>query len=173
MTASAINTKIVKATKDDVPELLNLIIELAVYEKEEKSVVATPELMVKNIFENGYAECLIARTITEDGSKGIAVGLALYFFTYSTWLGAPGLYLEDLYVKPEYRNQGLGKRFFGELGQIAKDRGCQRVEWRVLKWNKPSIAFYTECLKAENLSEWDTMRIEGQEGFERLIGFRK
>ncbi|WWD18083.1 hypothetical protein CI109_102531 [Kwoniella shandongensis] len=173
MTASKINTKIVKATKEDVDDILKLIIELAIYEKEEKSVVATPELMVKNIFENKYAEVLLARTITEDGSKGEAVGLALYFFTYSTWIGAPGLYLEDLYVSPDYRNQGLGKRLFGELGQIARDRECGRVEWRVLKWNKPSIDFYTECLKADNLEEWDTMRIEGKEGFDRLIGFRK
>ncbi|WRT65852.1 uncharacterized protein IL334_002803 [Kwoniella shivajii] len=165
--------KITAATKEDVPELLGLIVELAVYEKEPDAVVATPELMIKNIFENKYAECLIARTVSEDGGKGVAVGLALYFFTYSTWLGAPGLYLEDLYVKPEYRSKGLGKRFFGELGYIANERGCKRVEWRVLKWNKPSIDFYIECLKAENLIEWDTMRVEGKEGFDRLISFRK
>ncbi|WVQ97078.1 hypothetical protein IAU59_004188 [Kwoniella sp. CBS 9459] len=165
--------QITQATKDDVPELLELIIELAVYEKEPDAVKATPELMVKNIFENKYAECLIARTQPEDGSKGIAVGLALYFFTFSTWLGAPGLYLEDLYVKPEYRAKGLGKRFFGELGHIATERECKRVEWRVLKWNKPSIDFYVECLKAEPQVEWEGMRIEGQEGFDRLMSFRK
>ncbi|KAK6907523.1 acetyltransferase [Kwoniella mangroviensis CBS 10435] len=165
--------KIERATKEDVPELLGLIVELAVYEKEPDAVVATPELMIKNVFENNYAEVLIARTTPEDGSKGVAVGLALYFFTFSTWLGAPGLYLEDLYVKPEYRAQGLGKRFFGELGHIAQERGCKRVEWRVLKWNKPSIDFYKECLKAESQDEWDTMRIEGQEGFDRLMSFRK
>ncbi|ORY28638.1 acyl-CoA N-acyltransferase [Naematelia encephala] len=85
--------------------------------------------MIENIFENKYAECLIAR----DSSTNQAIGLALYFFTYSTWLGVPGLYLEDLYVSPEYRGKGLGKRLFGELGQIAKERNCGRVEWRVLK----------------------------------------
>ncbi|WVQ85292.1 hypothetical protein IAT38_007457 [Cryptococcus sp. DSM 104549] len=164
---------ITRATKEDIPELLGLIVELAVYEKEPDAVVATPELMIENIFEKGYAEVLIAREEAKDGGKGLAVGLALYFFTYSTWLGAPGLYLEDLYVKPEFRNHGLGKRLFGELGQIAKERGCKRVEWRVLKWNKPSIAFYTECLKADNLVEWDTMRIEGDERIEKLIEFRK
>ncbi|WWC60483.1 uncharacterized protein I303_103056 [Kwoniella dejecticola CBS 10117] len=165
--------KIQRATKEDVPELLGLIVELAVYEKEPDAVKATPEMMIENIFEKGYAECLIARTVNEDGSKGIAVGLALYFFTYSTWLGAPGLYLEDLYVKPEYRANGLGKRLFGELGHIAQERGCKRVEWRVLKWNQPSIDFYVKRLQAESLVEWDTMRIEGQEGFDRLLALRQ
>ncbi|EAL21982.1 hypothetical protein CNBC1220 [Cryptococcus deneoformans B-3501A] len=165
------SAKITRATKEDVPELLQLITELAIYEKAEHEVKATPELMVKNVFDNGYAECLIARRETEDGSKGETIALALYFFTYSTWLAAPGLYLEDLYVKTDCRNMGLGKRLFGELGQIAKDRGCKRVEWRVLK---PSIAFYTQCLKADDLSEWDTMRIEGDEKIQRLItDFRK
>ncbi|WVN85620.1 uncharacterized protein L203_100769 [Cryptococcus depauperatus CBS 7841] len=161
--------KISAATREDVPDLLQLIIELAVYEKAENEVKATSEMMVENIFEKHYAECLIARRESQDGKPGEAVGLALYFFTYSTWLAAPGLYLEDLYIKSEYRNQGLGKRFFGELGQIAKNKHCKRMEWRVLKWNTPSIAFYTECLKADSLSEWDTMRIEGDENIQRLI----
>ncbi|WVR05696.1 hypothetical protein IAU60_002720 [Kwoniella sp. DSM 27419] len=165
--------KITQATREDVPELLELIVELAVYEKEPDAVKATPELMIKNVFDNKYAECLIARTVTEDGSKGVAVGLALYFFTYSTWLGAPGLYLEDLYVKPEYRAKGLGKRLFGELGHIASERGCQRIEWRVLKWNQPSIDFYVERLKAEPQVEWEGMRIEGKEGFDRLMSLRR
>ncbi|WWC88009.1 uncharacterized protein L201_002911 [Kwoniella dendrophila CBS 6074] len=165
--------KITQATKEDVPELLQLIIDLAVYEKEPDAVVATPEMMIENIFEKGYAKCLIARLSNEDGSKGKAVGLALYFFTYSTWLGAPGLYLEDLYVSPEYRAQGLGKRLFGELGHIASEKGCKRVEWRVLKWNQPSIDFYVKRLKAEDQKEWDTMRIEGQEGFDRLMALRE
>ncbi|WWC68478.1 uncharacterized protein I206_102407 [Kwoniella pini CBS 10737] len=165
--------KITRATKEDVPELLGLIVELAVYEKEPDAVKATPEMMIENIFEKGYAECLIARTEGENGNKGIAVGLALYFFTFSTWLGAPGLYLEDLYVKPEYRAHGLGKRLFGELGHIAQERGCKRVEWRVLKWNQPSIDFYVKRIGAESLDEWDTMRVEGQEGFERLLALRQ
>ncbi|RSH92655.1 hypothetical protein EHS25_008100 [Saitozyma podzolica] len=80
--------------------------------------------------------------------------------------------LEDLFVKEEHRAQGLGKRLFGELGAIAKERNCGRVEWRVLKWNKPSIDFYVECLKADNLHEWDTMRIEGEQGIERLVAMR-
>ncbi|CAD6576287.1 MAG: hypothetical protein TREMPRED_001644 [Tremellales sp. Tagirdzhanova-0007] len=160
------------ATREDVPDLLRLIKDLAVYEKEPDAVVATPELMIENIFEKKFAECLIARTVNNHNEQGEAVGLALYFFTYSTWLGIPGLYLEDLYVSPEYRAKGLGKRFFGELGTIAKERGCGRVEWRVLKWNKPSIDFYVERLKAEILVEWDTMRIEGEQGIERLASLK-
>ncbi|KAK1927700.1 acyl-CoA N-acyltransferase [Papiliotrema laurentii] len=164
---------ITRATEEDTKELLGLIVELAVYEKEPDAVVATPEMMVENIFKKGYAECMIARTNTSDGSKGEAIGLALYFFTYSTWLGSPGLYLEDLYVKPEHRAKGLGKRLFGELGAIAKEKGCTRVEWRVLKWNKPSIDFYVECLKAEPQSEWEGMRLEGAAAIDRLVSFKK
>jgi GNAT superfamily N-acetyltransferase len=97
--------------------------------------------------------------------------------------------LEDLYIKEAHRGAGQGKRLFGELGAVAKERGCSRMEWRVLKvssgtidsrqiylmrqWNKPSIDFYVECLKAENLVEWDTMRIEGQEGLDRLVSFKQ
>ncbi|WVQ71150.1 hypothetical protein IAR50_000675 [Cryptococcus sp. DSM 104548] len=163
--------KITHATRDDVPELLGLIRELAIYEKAEHEVKATPELMTKAVFDDKYAECLIARKAPDDGAggKGEAIGMALYFFTYSTWLAAPGLYLEDLYVKPSERNLGLGKRLFGELGAIAKEKGCQRVEWRVLKWNEPSIAFYTQCLKAEPQTEWEGMRIEGDEKIQKLI----
>ncbi|TYJ55885.1 hypothetical protein B9479_003408 [Cryptococcus floricola] len=181
--------QIIPATRDDVPELLGLIRELAIYEKAEHEVKATPELMTKAVFDDKYAECLIARKLPKDGAagKGEAVGMALYFFTYSTWLAAPGLYLEDLYVKPSERNLGLGKRLFGELGVIAKEKGCQRMEWRVLKagfhcswpksfradqrvqWNEPSIAFYTQCLKADPQSEWEGMRIEGDEKIQKLI----
>ncbi|KAK4686376.1 diamine N-acetyltransferase, partial [Tremellales sp. Uapishka_1] len=175
------SVKIVPAVEADVPELLQLIRDL-----EPEAVVATPEMMIENIFKKKYAECLIARS-----AEGQAIGLALYFFTYSTWLGAPGLYLEDLYVAPKHRAKGLGKLLFGHLGEIAKERGCKRVEWRVLKasrmemelpggksltrpkWNAPSIAFYKNSLGAETLDEWDTMRIEGDEGIERLVAMKK
>ncbi|EIW72715.1 hypothetical protein TREMEDRAFT_25423 [Tremella mesenterica DSM 1558] len=155
--------KIRKATEDDI----------AVYEKEPDAVVATPELLRKNVFQDHYAEVLLVHAVGPSGNEVETVGMSLYFFTFSTWLGAPGIYLEDLYVKPEHRAHGLGKRLFGELGAVAKERGCQRIEWRVLKWNKPSIDFYVERLKADNLSEWDTMRIEGDERINKLIEMRQ
>ncbi|ORX34167.1 acyl-CoA N-acyltransferase [Kockovaella imperatae] len=152
-----------KGTKEDV----------AVYEKEPDAVVTNHDQLVENIFNKGYANIFVARVKTEDGSRGEAVGFALYFFTFSTWLGVPGLYLEDLYVKPDHRANGLGKRLFGELGAVAKERGCGRVEWRVLKWNQPSIDFYVKRLKAESLDEWDTMRLEGSEAIARLVQMRQ
>lgn len=91
-----------------------------------------------------------------------------YFFTYSTWLGRPGVYLEDLYVDPEYRKSGLGKRFFGHLGKIAQEKNAARVEWRVLKWNTPSIDFYEKRLGATPQSEWEMERVEGAEDIAKL-----
>ncbi|RSH85793.1 uncharacterized protein EHS24_003973 [Apiotrichum porosum] len=153
------------ATEADVPDMLKLVHELAIYEKEPDAVIATTETSMFG--ENKYAEAFVART-----PAGEAVGMALYFFTYSTWLGAPGLYLEDLYVTPDHRGSGLGKRLFGYLGQVAKDRGCMRVEWRVLKWNTPSIDFYEKRLGSVPQSEWEGERIEGVEGIERLIALK-
>jgi len=95
------------------------------------------------------------------------VGLALYFFNYSTWTGRPGLYLEDLYVAPAYRKVGLGKAFFGELGKIAKETNCARMDWSVLKWNVPSIEFYEKKLGAKPMSEWMGMRLE-EDGIDNL-----
>ncbi|KAL7423745.1 Peroxygenase 1 [Cryptotrichosporon argae] len=161
--------KIAKAVEGDIPEILQLIVDLAVYEKEPDAVIATPELMRKNLFENRYAEAFVAR----ETSAGKAVGFALYFFTYSTWLGKPGLYLEDLYVSPEHRGGGLGKLLFGHLGEEARARDCLRVEWRVLKWNQPSIDFYEKRLGSERLDEWHTMRIEGVEGIDKLAALKQ
>ncbi|KIL65434.1 hypothetical protein M378DRAFT_162060 [Amanita muscaria Koide BX008] len=146
------------ATPEDVEVILQLIIDLATYEKEPDSVKATPDLLRKNLFETPYAHTLLAFSGTAD-APGEAVGLALYFFNYSTWTGKPGLYLEDLYVKPENRRLGVGKAFFGELGKIAQEKGCARLDWSVLKWNQPSIDFYEKRLGANAMTEWMSMRL--------------
>lgn len=103
-------------------------------------------------------------------APGNPIGLALYFFNFSTWTGRPGLFLEDLYVKPEHRARGIGKAFFAELGKIAQEKNCPRIDWSVLKWNKPSIDFYELSLGAEPMSEWMGMRLE-EEGIDNLRKF--
>ncbi|KAI9634997.1 acyl-CoA N-acyltransferase [Dioszegia hungarica] len=164
--------KITQATEADIPDIHRMIVDLAIYEKEPDAVKATPEMMAENVFRKGYAGVFIARMVGgEDDGK--AVGFALYFYTYSTWLGVPGLYLEDLFVDEQQRGKGLGKRLFGELGKLAKEKECGRVEWRVLKWNQPSIDFYEKCLKAEPQVEWEMMRVEGKDGMDRLAAMRK
>jgi GNAT superfamily N-acetyltransferase len=149
---------------------LELIIDLATYEREPDSVKATPELLRKNLFETPFAHTLLAFTGTAD-LQGEAIGLALYFFNYSTWTGRPGLYLEDLYVKPAHRSLGVGKAFFGQLGKIAQDKNCARLDWSVLKWNQPSIDFYEKRLGAKPMSKWMGMRLE-EEGIDDLKRFR-
>jgi len=149
------------AGPDDVDVILQLIVDLATYEREAESVKATPELLLKNLFETPYAYALLGFAGTAD-SPGKPLGLALYFFNYSTWTGKPGLYLEDLYVIPESRGLGLGKAFFAELGKIAQEKDCARIDWSVLKWNQPSIDFYEKTLGAKAMSEWMGMRLEGE-----------
>ncbi|KAJ7064917.1 acyl-CoA N-acyltransferase [Mycena amicta] len=151
------------ARPDDVDDILGLIVQLATYEKEPESVKATPELLRKNLFETPYAHALLA--FADETSK--PVGLALYFFNYSTWTGRPGLYLEDLYVIPECRGTGLGKALFAELGKIAQEKNCARLDWSVLKWNQPAIDFYEKTLQAKPMSEWMGMRLE-ETGIENL-----
>jgi len=149
-----------------VDTILQLIIDLATYEKEPESAKATPELLRKNMFETPYAHCLLAFEGSEE-KPGQAIGMALYFFNYSTWTGRPGLYLEDLYVKPEHRGAGAGKALFNQLGKIAQEKGCARLDWSVLKWNQPSIDFYEKKLGAKAMSEWMGMRLE-EEGIDNL-----
>jgi len=148
--------KLRPATVDDVPSILDLIKELALYEKAPERVEATEASLRRTLFgDRPYAEVVLA----VEGET--AIGMALYFFNYSTWLGKPGIYLEDLFVSESHRNAGVGKALFGYLGKIAKEKDCGRLDWSVLKWNAPSIAFY-EKLGAENLGvEWDSMRLEG------------
>ncbi|KAJ7073525.1 acyl-CoA N-acyltransferase [Mycena belliarum] len=156
--------KIRAARPEDVDDILQLIVDLATYEKEPDSVKATPDLLRENLFgAHPYAHALLA--FAEDTAK--PVGLALYFFNYSTWTGRPGLFLEDLYVTPTSRGQGTGTALFAELGRIAQEKNCARLDWSVLKWNQPSIDFYEKKLGAARMSEWVGMRLEG-DGIARL-----
>lgn len=144
------------ATIDDVDQIMQFVIDLAVYEKEENAVVATPEHFVKALFcKNPQAHCLIA----ESGGK--SVGLAIYFFSFSTWLGQHGIYLEDLFVSPESRGLGAGKALLKELSKIAVEKNLGRVEWSVLDWNEPSINFY-KALGAEPKDGWTVFRLDDQ-----------
>ncbi|KAH7104105.1 acyl-CoA N-acyltransferase [Auriculariales sp. MPI-PUGE-AT-0066] len=160
-----------KAQPKDVGAILKLIIGLAVYEREPDAVKATPELLHHNLFEKQYAQVLLAFKGTVE-QPGEAVGLALYFYNFSTWTGKPGIYLEDLFVDEAARGWGIGKALFAELGKDAEANDCQRIDWSVLKWNKPSIEFYEKVLGAFPMSEWQQMRLE-TEGIERLQKFKR
>lgn len=124
------------AQESDIPKILYFIKELAIYENMLDDVVATEDLLREWIFEKQKAEVLLAE---EDG---IPVGFALFFHNFSTFLGRAGIYLEDLFVMPEYRGKGYGKALLRRLAQITMERGCGRLEWACLNWNKPSIDFY-------------------------------
>lgn len=146
--------------KADVPVIAHLIRELARFEKLEHEVTMTEELLTKNLFgPHRYAETLIAEEISEDAGKPI--GLALFFHSFSTFLGKPGLYLEDLFVVPEQRSQGVGRALLKQLARIALERGCGRLEWAVLNWNSEAIKFY-ERLGARPNSEWTVYRLAGE-----------
>ena len=142
------------AEEDDVSLILYFIKELAKYEKMLDEVVATEEILKEWLFEKKKAEVIFA---LEDGEAG---GFALFFHNFSTFLGRSGIYLEDLFVKPEFRGKGYGKALLKKLAQIAVERGCGRFEWCCLDWNKPSIDFYLS-LGAEPLEEWTIYRITG------------
>ena len=135
--------------------ILSFIRGLAEYEHMADQVVATPALLREWIFEKGKAEVLFAQ---EDGKE---IGFALFFHNFSTFLGRAGIYLEDLYVLEEYRGKGYGKGLLKELARIAVERGCGRLEWWCLDWNKPSIDFY-RALGAEPMDEWTTYRVTGE-----------
>ena len=154
------NFQIRKATPEDTETIFNLIYKLAVYEKLENDVITTVEELRTNIFEKNYAEVLIA----EENEK--PVGFALYFHNFSTFVGKPGIYLEDLFVEPEMRGKGYGKALWVELAKIAKGRNCGRLEWSVLDWNTPSIQFY-KSLGAKPMDEWTVFRLD-KEGIENL-----
>ena len=143
------------ASEEDVGLILQFIRELAEYEKMLSEVVVTEALLHEWIFEKHKAEVIFA---LEDGRE---VGFALFFHNFSTFLGRAGLYLEDLYVKPEYRGKGYGKGLLKTLAKIAVERGCGRLEWWCLDWNKPSIDFYLS-LGAEPMKDWTTYRITGE-----------
>ncbi|HKM20688.1 MAG TPA: GNAT family N-acetyltransferase [Lachnospiraceae bacterium] len=143
------------ATEEDAPTILSFIKELATYENMLDEVVATEEMLRKNLFEERKAEVLFAM---EDE---VEIGFALFFHNFSTFLGRAGIYLEDLYVKSEYRGKGYGKAILKKLARIAVERGCGRLEWWCLDWNKPSIDFYLS-LGAEPMNDWTVYRITGE-----------
>ncbi len=143
------------AKETDAALILDFIKGLAEYEKMLDEVIATEDLLKQWIFEKKRAEVIFA---LEDGKE---VGFALFFHNFSTFLGRAGIYLEDLFVKPEYRGKGYGKGLLKKLAQIAVERGCGRLEWWCLDWNKPSIDFYLS-LGAEPMDEWTTYRVAGE-----------
>ncbi|EPQ26539.1 uncharacterized protein PFL1_05861 [Pseudozyma flocculosa PF-1] len=153
------------ATVNDVAAILDFIKQLALYEKEPDAVEATEETLRRNVFEKKYAEVLIAEEEVAGTEK--PVGMALYFFSFSTWTSKPSLYLEDLFVNPPLRNKGIGKMLFRALGEVAKEKECGRMDWSVLTWNEPSIAFYTKVLGAKSMDGWQGMRLE-KEGIDNL-----
>jgi GNAT superfamily N-acetyltransferase len=145
------------AVPADVPTIVALIRDLADYEREPESARATEEQLHTALFgESPKVFALMA----DDDATGKSVGFALYFLNFSTWLGIHGIYLEDLFVRPEARGGGHGKALLKELARIAVDRGYGRVEWSVLNWNEPSIGFY-KSLGAVPMDEWTQMRLTG------------
>ena len=147
-------TEFRNATENDCALILEFIKALAEYEKMSDDVVATEDLLREWIFEKQKAEVIFA---LEDGRE---VGFALFFHNFSTFVGRAGIYLEDLFVLPEYRKRGHGKALILELARIANERGCGRMEWSCLDWNQPSIDFYLS-LGATPMNEWTTYRLSG------------
>ena len=144
-----------KATIEDAKLILEFIKELAIYEKAEDEVIATVEDVENNLFcKNATTKAVIC---TADNQP---IGLAIYFLNFSTWLGKNGLYLEDLYISPNYRGIGAGKRLLKYLAEIAVENNYGRFEWNVLDWNEPALKFY-ESIGAEAQSEWIGYRLEG------------
>lgn len=144
------------AVPGDEHTILDIILELARYEKLEHEVVATPELLHEWLFEKEKAEVLLAEV------DGIVVGSALFFHNFSTFLGRAGIYLEDLFVRPEYRGRGYGKALLQKLASITVERGCGRLEWSCLDWNQPSIDFYTKRMHAVPMDGWTVYRLSGE-----------
>jgi GNAT superfamily N-acetyltransferase len=151
------------ATPADVPEILRLIRELAVYEKLEHMAVGTDATLRESLFgAQPAAEAILAEV------EGRAVGFALYFTTFSTFLCKPGIHLEDLFVEPQHRGSGIGRALLRHLARLAVERGCGRLEWNVLDWNTPSIRFY-ESLGSTIMKEWQLVRMTERE-FGALAG---
>lgn len=142
------------AERNDIPLILQFIKDLAAYEKMINEVVADEKILEEWIFDKQKAEVLFA---VVDGGE---IGFALFFHNFSTFLGRAGIYLEDLFVKPEYRGKGYGKAILIKLAAIAVERGCGRLEWWCLDWNKPGIDFYLS-LGAEPMSDWTVYRLTG------------
>ena len=144
-----------QATERDLPLILTLIKDLAEYEQLAHAVVATEDILRESLFRKRVAEVIIGYAGDEPA------GFAIFFQTFSTFLGVPGMYLEDLFVIPRFRRHGLGRRLLTRLGAIAAERGYGRVEWSVLDWNEPAIAFY-KSLSAQPMDEWTVFRLTGE-----------
>ncbi|MCI8423824.1 MAG: GNAT family N-acetyltransferase [Lawsonibacter sp.] len=144
------------AVPGDEALILSFIRALADYEHMSDQVVATPELLREWIFEKQKAEVLFAV------AEGNEVGFALFFHNFSTFLGRAGVYLEDLFVLPQARGSGYGKALLQELARITRERGCGRLEWACLDWNRPSIDFYTKRMRAVPMDQWTTYRLTGE-----------
>ncbi len=150
------------ATERDLPLILSLIRELAEYEKLADAVVATEEILRESLFERRVAEVVIGYSGDEPA------GFAVFYRTFSTFLGVPGMYLEDLFVRPPFRRHGLGRQFLIHLARIAAERRYGRIEWSVLDWNELAIGFY-KSLGARPMDEWTVFRLTG-ESLQRLSG---
>ena len=151
------------AVKADVSQILAFIRALAAYEREPDAVTATEADLLRDGFgASPLFQCLIAE---QDGTPA---GFAFYFFNYSTWMGRPGLYLEDLFVLPEFRGSGIGKALLQRVAAIAVEKNCPRLQWEVLDWNTPAIDFY-RAMGADFLDEWRNVRVTG-EALRRLAG---
>ena len=144
------------ARTDDIPQIFQFICDLAEYEKALHEVKCTPQSLEESLFGPGA----VAYTLMVE-ENGRPIGYAIYFFNYSTWLAAKGLYLEDLYVDPDFRGKGAGIKLMKHLAKEAVEQGCQRFEWSVLDWNTPSIEFY-EAMDAQSQDEWLGYRLEGE-----------
>lgn len=156
-------TTIRAATEADVPQILAFIRALAAFEQAPDSVTATEEGLLRDGFgPNPFYYCLLADYNAQPA------GFALYFFNYSTWMGRPGIYLEDLFVQTEFRGLGIGKALLKQVAAIAIENQCMRLQWEVLHWNTPAIDFY-RAMGAEFLDEWRNVRVSG-EALSRLAG---
>ena len=144
------------AVPDDVPVIVSLIGALAEYERLESECRSDPVSLHRHLFgPHPYAEVILAEV------EGTAAGFALFFHSYSTFLTKPGIYLEDLFVRPPFRGRGVGRALLGRLAALAVERGCGRLEWSVLKWNEPAIGFYLG-LGALPMEEWQVYRVSGE-----------
>jgi GNAT superfamily N-acetyltransferase len=155
MTTTPKDFEIKPATEGDTPLILSFIKKLAVYEKLAHKVTATEDILRETLFgERRYAEVVIGYRLGEP------VGFALFFHNYSTFLGKPGIYLEDLFVDKEHRGKGFGRALLVYLAKLTKERNCGRLEWAVLNWNEPSINFY-KALGSAPMNEWTVFRLTG------------
>lgn len=144
------------ATRADAGTILTFVRALAKYERSPESVVATEQDLLRDGFgDQPYYSCLIAE------QDGVPAGFAFFFYDYSTWMGRPGIYLEDLFVDPEFRGLGIGKALLRRVAAIAMEKGCARLKWQVLDWNTPAIDFY-RAMGAEFVDEWRTVRLSGE-----------